>query len=156
VPNQEMSFEAGGRSYTLRFTQNALYRLEKALGRQLGEALASLSFVELQAMMWAGLEGARLKRGDPNPYSCDDAGDIIDQLGGIAAAIPIVMEAWRAAMPTPFAGTQPSGAGRRRPLPDPGEVPVQVPVEVSGATDHEGRNLRDSFAARDRGDADPS
>jgi hypothetical protein len=139
VPNQEKSFEAGGRSYTLRFTQNALYRLEKALGRQLSEALASLSFVELQAMMWAGLEGARLKRGDPSPYSLDDAGDIIDQLGGIATAIPIVMEAWRAAMPTPSP-----------------EVPVQAPLRPPGAADHEGRKLKDCSAARDRSGADPS
>lgn len=156
MPNQEKSFEAGGRSYTLRFTQNALYRLEKALGRQLSEALASLSFVELQAMMWAGLEGARLKRGDPNPYSFDDAGDIIDHLGGIAAAIPIVMEAWRAAMPAPSPGTQPAGAGKRRPLPDSREVSVQASLHVPGATDHEGRKLKDSSAARDRSDADPS
>jgi hypothetical protein len=61
MPNQERTFEASGKTYTLRFTQNALYLLEKELGRPLLAALQSLGVVEVQAMMWAGLEGARLK-----------------------------------------------------------------------------------------------
>jgi hypothetical protein len=107
MPNQERSFEAGGRTYTLRFTQNALYRLEKELARPLFVALKSFGLVEVQAMLWAGLEGARLKRrsaprgrdGRERPFTLDEAGEIIDQLGGAAAAMPIIMDAWRAAMP---------------------------------------------------------
>jgi len=113
VPNQERRFEAGGKSYTIRFTQNALYRLEKELGRPLYAALQSLGVVEVQAMMWAGLEGARLKRraencstdeavdqgGRARPFTIDEAGEIIDEVGGAAAAAPIIMDAWRAAMP---------------------------------------------------------
>jgi hypothetical protein len=116
MPNQERIFEAGGRTYTLRFTQNALYRLEKELARPLFVALKSFGLVEVQAMLWAGLEGARLKRrtaprdsiergerrdrdGREHPFTLDEAGEIIDQLGGAAAAMPIIMDAWRAAMP---------------------------------------------------------
>ncbi len=113
MPNQERTFEAGGRSYTIRFTQNALYRLEKELGRPLAVALRSLGIVELQVMMWAGLEGARLKRrsedahnghgadvtGSDRPYTIEEVGDIFDELGGASAAAPIIMDAWRAAMP---------------------------------------------------------
>ncbi len=113
MPNQERTFEAGGKTYTIRFTQNALYRLEKELGRPLLAALQSLGVVEVQAMMWAGLEGARLKgragncstdraadqAGRARRFTIDEAGEIIDELGGVAAAAPIIVDAWRAAMP---------------------------------------------------------
>jgi len=113
MPNQERTFEAGGKTYTIRFTQNALYRLEKELGRPLLAALQSLGVVEVQAMMWAGLEGARLKgraencptdetagqAGRARRFTIDEAGEIIDELGGAAAAAPIIVDAWRAAMP---------------------------------------------------------
>ena len=72
MPNQEHTFEAGGKTYTIRFTQNALYRLEVELGRPLLAALQSLGVVEVQAMMWAGLEGARLK-GRAETCSTDEA-----------------------------------------------------------------------------------
>jgi len=113
MPNQERTFEAGGKTYTIRFTQNALYRLERELGRPLLAALQSLGVVEVQAMMWAGLEGARLKgRAETcstdeaanqairaRRFTIDEAGEIIDELGGAAAAASIIMDAWRAAMP---------------------------------------------------------
>ncbi len=170
MSNQERTFEAGGRIYTLRFTQNALYRLERELGRSIFVALSNLGLVELQAMMWAGLEGARLKRGGwrpapvatapthdqgenterARPYTLEEAGDIIDELGGIAAAVPIVMDAWRLAMPAPS-----PGAGTRRPLHAPGatgqgEVSNQAPLPDQGEGKGEG------CAAKDRSDADPS
>ena len=97
MPNQERIFEAGGKTYTIRFTQNALYRLERELGRPLAVALRALGVVEVQAMLWAGLEGARLKtRSEPvcaddaesadrtrreRPFTIDEAGEIIDELG---------------------------------------------------------------------------
>ena len=115
MPNQERIFEAGGKIYTIRFTQNALYRLERELGRPLTVALRALGVVEVQAMLWAALEGARLKRRSEQvcaddaesavrtrraqPFTIDEAGEIIDELGGAAAAAPIVVDAWRAAMP---------------------------------------------------------
>ena len=113
MPNQERTFEAGGKTYTIRFTQNALYRLEKELGGPLFTVLQSLGVVEVQAMMWAGLEGARLKGraiyGSADEaadqarrarrFTIDEAGEIIDELGGAAAAAPIIVDAWRAAMP---------------------------------------------------------
>jgi len=115
VPNQERIFEAGGKTYTIRFTQNALYRLERELGRPLAVALRALGVVEVQAMLWAGLEGARLKSKREQvcvddaesadrtrrsrPFTIDEAGEIIDELGGAAAAAPIIVDAWRAAMP---------------------------------------------------------
>lgn len=106
MANQERTFEAGGKSYTIRFTQNALYKLEK----QLGLSIMGLKMgpLVLQTMMWAGLEGARLKHpgrykpGDIPPligiFTIEEAGDIIDEMGGLAKATPTILEAWTAAL----------------------------------------------------------
>lgn len=97
MANQERTFEAGGKTYALRFSQNAMYRLEK----QLGESVFGMKVCPsvLQTMLWAGLEGARLKLdqavpANRKPYTIDDAGDIIDALGGLTIATPIIMDAW--------------------------------------------------------------
>jgi hypothetical protein len=106
-------FTTGGKTRELRFTQNALYLLERELKRPLHEALTGISVTEVQAMLWAGLEGARLKSGERmEPYTLYEAGDIIDELGGVARAIPVVMEAWRAAMPARGEGAE----GKQGPL----------------------------------------
>jgi hypothetical protein len=99
MANQERTFEAGGENYTLRFSQNALYLLEKELGKSITIIALSVGPVVLQSMMWAGLEGARMKN-DPRgkKFTIEKAGDIIDELGGLAKATPVIMDAWNAAM----------------------------------------------------------
>jgi hypothetical protein len=98
--------ETGGHAYTVRFTQNALYRLQKQLNRPPHEITGQASAVEIQTMMWAGLEGARLKHLDrKEPYTIDEVGDIIDELGGMGIAAQIVSEALRAAI-VPAVGDQ--------------------------------------------------
>lgn len=96
MPNQERRFAVGSREYAIRFTQNALYRLQKQLGRPLAEIRNSAGPVEIQTMLWAGLEGARLKSRDrKEPFTLDEAGDLIDELGGLAAAAEIVADGLR-------------------------------------------------------------
>jgi hypothetical protein len=97
MANQGRSFEAGGETYAIRFTQNALYKLEKELGRPLNTMVLGIGPVVLQTMMWAGLEGARMKN-EPRrkPFTVEQAGDIIDELGGLPKATPIILDAWQA------------------------------------------------------------
>jgi hypothetical protein len=99
MPNQERTFVVDERTYTVRFTQNALYRLQKQLNRPLQEITGLASVVEIQTMLWAGLEGARLKHLDrKEPFTIDEVGDIIDELGGMGAAAEIVSDALRIAV----------------------------------------------------------
>jgi hypothetical protein len=99
MPNQERTFVVGERTYTARFTQNALYKLQKQLNRPLHEITGFASAVEIQTMLWAALEGARLKHLDrKEPFTIDEVGDIIDDLGGMGAAAEIVSDALRMAV----------------------------------------------------------
>ncbi|MGA9723305.1 MAG: hypothetical protein WBQ86_12685 [Candidatus Binatus sp.] len=101
MANQERTFEAGAETYEIRFTQNALYKLEEKLGTPL-MLIGQLKVgpVILQTMLWAGLEGARLKHKPPlrKAFTIEEAGDIIDELGGLPEATPIVLEAWQNAL----------------------------------------------------------
>jgi hypothetical protein len=107
MPNQELTFEANAKVYTVRFTQNALYRVQKALGQALREITAQAGVVEIQTLLWAGLEGARLKRPErKEPFTLDEVGDIIDDLGGLNRASEIVAEALQLIVP----GSQRQGA----------------------------------------------
>lgn len=100
MPNQERTFSAGGMAYTLRFTHEALCRLEKALGRSIPEIDVNLSSVELATILRAGLEGARLKsRFRAEPYNIEEASGIINLLGGSTATVPILVDALRLALP---------------------------------------------------------
>ncbi len=100
MANQERTIEADGRTYVIRFTQNAIYRLEKELGRPIAELNQSFGMATVQVMLWAGLEGARLKHEPRNrPFTVDDAGDIIEA-AGFNKIWPIVLDAWQAAWPT--------------------------------------------------------
>ena len=100
MPNQERTFSAPGRTYVLRFTHNALYRLEKTLDRSLASLDGGQEADELRAMLWAGLEGARLKSGFPaEPVISEQAGELVNALGQ-PTATSIVLEALRAALPS--------------------------------------------------------
>jgi hypothetical protein len=100
MPNQEITFRASGSLYSVRFTQNALYRLHKLLGRPLPEVARNPGAVEIQSLLWAGLEGARLKHKDrKEPFTLDEVGDLIDQIGATPAA-QVVLDALKLAIPS--------------------------------------------------------
>jgi len=101
MPNRERRFSAAGTEYTLRFTHEALCRLEKAVGRSIPEIDGNLSTFELATISRAGLEGARLKsRFRAEPYSIEEAAGIINQLGGPTSTVPILVDALRLALPS--------------------------------------------------------
>jgi hypothetical protein len=100
MPNQERTFTARGKRYVLRFTQNALCRFERALGKSIPELDDNLGAAELQLMLWAGLEGARIKSASrAKPFSIEDAAVILSDLGGASEAARIVIDALRSALP---------------------------------------------------------
>lgn len=104
----------GQKTYTLQYTSNALFKLEKETGkstRMLGLILASGrgGFADLQIILWAGLEGARIKHQlRAEPFTVEEVGDMLDDAGGngvvweeghpVAGA---VLEAWLTAFPKP-------------------------------------------------------
>jgi hypothetical protein len=101
MPNQGKTFEAGGKTYAIRFTQNALYRLEKELQEPLLSLGGRWGVIRIQTMLWAGLEGARLKnKSRPSAFTIDEVGDIIDAMmeEGLKP-LELVMEAWELAHP---------------------------------------------------------
>lgn len=99
MPNRERTFKSGGRDRALRFTHDALYRLEQKLGRPLAALQASLEPAELHVLLWAGLEGARRKAGFPaEPATVEQAAAIIDELGA-DAVVSLAVGAIRDAFP---------------------------------------------------------
>lgn len=111
MPNQERTFKSGGRDRTLRFTHDALYRLEQALERPLAALLSPPESAELRLLLWAGLEGARRKAGFPaEPATVEQAGAIIDELGA-DAVVTLAFGALRAAFPKGAAASEPDQPG---------------------------------------------
>ncbi len=101
MPNQGKTFTAGGNTYELRFTQNALYRLETKLGKSLLSPAMDWGVVHIQTMLWAGLEGARLKNKSRDvAFTMDEVGDLMDVMAEEnQVPLEIVMEAWILAHP---------------------------------------------------------
>lgn len=114
-----------GRPYPLQYTSNALTRLEKETGLAVA-VLGSLlihqrgGLRELQQILWAGLEGARLKHKTRQiAYTVDEVGDLIDEEGGIVAFwdkdgdnVKALMDAFQSAFPV------------KQRAPEPGETPA--------------------------------
>ncbi len=114
--NPEHSIEIGGRAYPLLWSTNAAYQLELHLKQNkmgtLVDFMSQLgtpgSVLNLTLLFWAQLEGARRKtNGRYQPYTIDEAGDLIDKAGGLGAdglvveKLSAVMEAFYAAIPKP-------------------------------------------------------
>lgn len=107
MPNRERTFKSGGRDRALRFTHDALYRLEQALERPLAALQSPPEPAELRALLWAGLEGARRKAGSPaEPATLEQAAAIIDELG-VDATASLAFGALRAAFPKGAAAGEP-------------------------------------------------
>lgn len=113
---EQRTITIGSKTYPILYSANALRRLERETGHptsRIGILLLTGQggFDLLQCVLWAGLEGARLKHlTRPNPYTVDEVGDMIDDLGGAETAWDIesvppapmataVLEAWQSAFP---------------------------------------------------------
>jgi hypothetical protein len=137
------------KSYPVLYSANAIRRLEKETGHsshRIGIMLLSGvgGFALLQEVLWAGLEGGRLKNHTrPNPFTVDEVGDLIDEAGGNhvfwhvdemeiaagrfsgSATATAVLEAWRSAHPERPRKDVPQGK------PDP-NVAGPSPEQTSG------------------------
>ena len=111
MPNQERNFKSCGKNHAIRFTHDALYRLEQKLGRPLAALQASLEPAELRVLLWAGLDGARRKAGLPaEPATVEQAAAIIDELGA-DAVVSLAFGALRDAFPKGAAASEPEQLG---------------------------------------------
>jgi len=94
----EVSFDAAGKTWTLRFGTNAICALETALGMGFAAALALLSdgtkvrVATIRSLVWAGLSGAH------DDLTEEQAGELIDAIG-IAKAGTLISEAVTLAFP---------------------------------------------------------
>ena len=99
MANQETTFEVRGTAYTVRFTHNALYRLQKTLGRPLSEVASHAGPEEIACLLWAGLEGGRLKSmGWKTAFTLAKVGQIVRRIG-LDKAASVVLEALQLVMP---------------------------------------------------------
>jgi hypothetical protein len=106
------SITIGKQTYEVRYTSNALRLLEKETGRQTQQIGLMLmagryGFGLLQEILWAGLEGARIKLSSrPAPYTVNEVGDLIDEAGGPGefwdehgSNASAILDAWMEAFP---------------------------------------------------------
>ncbi|MEE8262757.1 MAG: hypothetical protein V3R83_09875 [Gammaproteobacteria bacterium] len=116
----------GGRKIPLEFTNLGCMRMEIASGIKLSAILSTMGelvdasvgptaakraaataaaqtkvgMTEILCLLYAGLEGHRAKAGRrPNEYTLDDASDIMDECGGMAAISAPVGRAFALYMP---------------------------------------------------------
>lgn len=100
----EVSFDAEGAAYTLRYSANSICELEDLLNRSIvsvSEEMASWSKDSLKirmslirAVFWAGLR-------DRHPeMTIREAGELILSAGGILKAMEYISEAFSAAFPS--------------------------------------------------------
>lgn len=100
-----ISFEAGGESYVLHYSHNAICRLEEASGKSLGqltrelEAMGeNLSVRSVRLLFWGGL---------PEGTTLDQAGEIMDGVG-LQGAGDLIAKGVAAAFPSAKAGPGPA------------------------------------------------
>lgn len=114
---EQRDIKVGKHTFPVLYSANALRRLERETGHpthRIGILLLTGQggFDLLQCVLWAGLEGARLKLNTrPNPFTIDEVGDMIDELGGPEVAWDLdakptpapmataVLEAWHSSFP---------------------------------------------------------
>jgi hypothetical protein len=143
---EQRTITIGRKTYPILYSANALRRLERETGHPTSRVGLLLltgqgGFDLLQCVLWAGLEGARLKNiTRPNPFTVDEVGDMIDDLGGPETAWDIeakppapmaiaVLEAWQSAFPKQQRKDLPKGdEGKNDEAPSPEQT-------SGGATD---------------------
>lgn len=123
--NPERTIEIAGRAYPLAFTTNATFQLglylrQNELGttKEFVNRLTSgkADMVEIQLFFWACLEGARRRtRWRNQPFTVDEAGELIDKAGGLESLSTDLVEAITAAAPDAKDGTEGSPPKNARP-----------------------------------------
>lgn len=124
--NPERSVEIAGQAYSIVFSTNAAFQLgtylrQNALGTMQDFMLRLIrgdsDLVDIQILLWACLEGGRRRsvNGRPNPYTVDEVGDLIEQAGGLTGVARALLDAVKAASPTPDkdAGGNGAAGGRK-------------------------------------------
>ncbi len=91
----DVSFEAGGKTYTLRYSHLALVRLENSLNKGLVQIMTDVGRPEnlrlgtIVALLWAGLQKHHPGMTEEN------VADLLDDIdGGAAAAMAVVDQAF--------------------------------------------------------------
>lgn len=100
-PKGETRFESDGNGYILKFNFNAFCELESAFGMSVQKIInkfnakdgepPDISLSEVRMMMRCGLNGGNARK---QLYTDDEAGKIIDGLGGFLSAFDIITEAF--------------------------------------------------------------
>ena len=94
-PRSKVTFDVGGKTYTLHYTTNAFVEFEDETGQSVLDVLgrADISLKTIRALVWAGLvenhEGITPK----------DAGRIIDEAGGLEPIMDLINGAISSALP---------------------------------------------------------
>lgn len=122
-PRMDAELTVGDSTYIIRFTHSALVHAEKLTRRNVAElsvqlATGQFGMTEVQALVCAGLEGARRKlRLGGKPWTPEPVSDLLDDVAEFSDVADPVVEAWDAAMrrwfpeesepadPQPAAGT---------------------------------------------------
>lgn len=109
----EVAFEADGKSYTLRYSIDAICALETASGKGVvalvGDLLnpATMSLTLARKVLWAGLQ-------DAHPEITEkDAGELIVHAGGLGKIVSLFNDAFATAFPE-AAKANPRRAGSRK------------------------------------------
>jgi hypothetical protein len=91
----EVALDAAGKSYTLKFSTNALCEAENILDKPMAVIMAQLDrLAVLRVLMWAALQHKQ-----PG-VSLQDAGEIMDA-AGMKAVVPALTDALNLAFPKP-------------------------------------------------------
>ncbi|HEY8414809.1 MAG TPA: GTA-gp10 family protein [Thermaerobacter sp.] len=104
----EVELKAGERTYILRYTTNALVRLEEEFGKSVIQMAENASIKEARALVWAGLLHSH-----PN-LTMEQAGDIMDE-AGFTEAIQAASQALRKAFGRAAEGKPLQTAGENSP-----------------------------------------
>jgi hypothetical protein len=93
-----VTLTVGERTYTVRFDTNALASLEQLLGTSVPEIFKRVGsglglMVEMRAILWAGL------RRHHAGITLEQAGDLIDEAGGVGDVFTSLRSAIRSAIP---------------------------------------------------------
>lgn len=123
----DRTIEIGGKAYTIRFGQYALFLLEQASGKSVEQFGAMPNFSALYLLLYAGLECARLKyRNRVQPWTLLEVGELLEEAGGMAALSASVMDAFFMAFPQQrpaLPQEQPEKNEQTQPEPDPAGTP---------------------------------
>ncbi len=108
----EVEIEAGDKTYVLRYSVDALCRLEAATGRGIPSLAGELGDPErvtvtlLRQVLWAGISC------DGKSLMLDEAGELIPLAGGLGPVMAKVSEALSLAFPEASGTARPTKRGR--------------------------------------------